>query len=375
MSKRNAWVQIGIFIAFIALFFILNLVLPDKDFSPQENRYLQQLPKFSFSDLFSGKFTKDFEKYTTDQFTLRDTWTTLKARCELASGKKENNGVYYCGDNTLITRFDAPADETLDKNMSYVNALADNVGDEARVYFALIPGAAEIWKDKLPENAPNDSQLQIIEKAYGQCRAQTVDMYSELNAHKDEYIFYRTDHHWTSLGAFYGYTSLCGALGLDAPQLSDYSPRTVSEDFYGTVYSSSGMSWIAPDSIQIFREDDGSFKLTNYPKGTPVEGKLYDESFLEKKDKYAMFMGGNTPLLTIETENTDAPSILILRDSYMDSLTPFLLDNFSNIHIIDLRYYRTSIADYVRENNIANVLVCYSVVNFSTDQNLFLMAK
>jgi hypothetical protein len=102
---------------------------------------------------------------------------------------------------------------------------------------------------------------------------------------------------------------------------------------------------------------------------------LYDESFLDKKDKYSMFMGGNTPLLEIDTGKSGAPSLLVIRDSYMDSLTPFLLDNFSKISILDLRYYKQSLASYISENSPDMVLVCYSVYNFMTDTNIFLAAR
>ncbi|MGI5936245.1 MAG: DHHW family protein [Oscillospiraceae bacterium] len=372
MSKRANWVQNIIFLAFIFLFFFLNIILPDKDFSEQENRKLAQSPKFTFSSLFSGDFTKNFETYTTDQFAFRDSWITLKAFSELTAGKKENNGVYLCEKETLIEGFEAPDFEQIDANLAALESLLENV--DVPVYFSLIPGAAEIWSYKLPPDAPNDSQLEIIEYAYKNTSVNTVDMYSALKAHADEYIYYRTDHHWTTLGAYYGYTQLAKAMGFESSPLSSYTPRRVSDSFYGTVYSSSGFTWISPDSIDIFVEEDG-VKVTNYPSGAPVAGTLYDESFLEKKDKYSFFLGDNTPLLQITTDNEDAPSLLIIRDSYMDSLTPFLLENFSQLHIVDLRYYKTSLADYIKSHDIDNILVCYSVVNYCTDNSIFLLGR
>lgn len=376
MSKRASLVQSIIFLAFIFLFFFMNMILPDKDFSEQENRKLAQCPKFTFSSLFSGAFTKNFETYTTDQFAFRDDWITLKAFSELTAGKKENNGVYLCEGETLIEGFEAPDLEQIEANMAALETLSENV--DVPVYFSLIPGAAEIWSYKLPPDAPNDSQLEIIEYAYDYAdentTVKTVDMYSALRAHAGEYIYYRTDHHWTSLGAYYGYTQLAKAMGFEVSPLSSYTPRRVTDSFYGTVYSSSGFSWVSPDSIDVFVEEDG-VEVTNYPSGAPVAGTLYDESFLEKKDKYSFFLGGNTPLLQITTDNVDAPSLLIVRDSYMDSLTPFLLENFSQLHIIDLRYYKTSLAEYIRNHDIDNILVCYSVANFCTDNSIFLLGR
>ena len=371
MKKNAHLAEALVFLVFIGLFFVLNLALPDKDFSQQENRMLQTAPKFTFSSLFEGKFTAAFEDYVTDQFALRDRWTALKARSELTSGKVENNGVYLCENETLIEPYTAPKKGDLDFSLDAVNTLTETAG--VPVYFALIPSPCEIWADKLPAGAPNDSQKETIDFAYRYVNANTVDMYSALTAHASEPIYYRTDHHWTTLGAYYGYTALAEAMGFSPVPLADYTPTVVTDSFYGTSFSSSGFSWVAPDSITSY-VNQGDAVITNYPKGEPVNASLYDESRLAVKDKYSYFYGGNTPMLTIETENIDAPSLLILRDSYMDSLSPYLMAHFSEIHILDLRYYKTSIRSYIEEHGIDNVLVCYSVKNFATDSNLFLMA-
>ncbi len=370
MNRKSNIIIILVFAAFIGAFALLQPILPDVEFSQQENRYLQQLPSFSLDALADGDFTEDFESYTTDQFPFRDAWTSLKARCELLTGKKENNGVYYCEGGALIPDFDAPTKETVDKNIDYLNALVDYT--DIPVYFGLIPGAGEIQSSLLPKNAPMDSQQTVIDWAYGRSRAINIDVASALGAHKDEYIFYRTDHHWTSLGAFYGYTALCQALDLPVPSLASYERQTVSESFYGTTWSSSGFAWVRPDTIETFVPDDGSVKVLDMSKDPPAEGPLYDTSFLDVKDKYSMFLGGNCPLRSIETGH-EGPSILIVRDSYSDSLTPFLLENFSRIDLMDLRYYRDSLALYAEENDFDSILVLYSVSNFSTDRNLFLL--
>ena len=372
MNKKALWAEALIFLAFIGAFFILNLVLPDRQFSEQENRYLQMRPEFSFKSLFSGDYTSKFETYTTDQFTFRDEWITLKAASELALGKQENNDVHLCENGTLIEGFKRPENSVLDSNMSALNTLVENT--DADVYFALIPDKSDLYASLLPKNAPNDSEKEVIDYCYGQSNATNVDMYSALSAHKDEYIFYRTDHHWTSLGAYYGLSALAESMGLPCPALDSYTDRhVVSEEFYGTTWSSSGFSWVDPDTMETFVNAPEGLKVTSYPQGSPVEGKLYDFSFIEKKDKYSMFMGGNCPMHVIETGNEDKPSLLILRDSYTDSLIPFLLDDFSEIHVLDLRYYHASLKAYIEQNDFDNVLVCYSVSNFCSDSNISLL--
>ncbi len=371
MNRKANIIIIAVFVLFLGTFALLQPILPDVEFSQQENKYLQALPDFSLDALADGDFTADFEKYTTDQFPFRDAWVALKARCELLTGKRENNGVYYCDGGVLIPDFDAPTKETVDKNIGYLNALVD--GTDIPVYFGLIPGAGEVQSSFLPKNAPTDSQQTVIDWAYGASRGNNIDLASALSAHKDEYIFYRTDHHWTSLGAFYGYEALCEAMDLPAPSLASYDRQTVSEDFYGTTYSSSGFAWVQPDVIETFVPDDGSVTVLNCEKDPPTAGPLYDTSFLDVKDKYSMFLGGNCALRSIETGH-DGPSLLLIRDSYSDSLAPFLLENFSRIDLMDLRYYRGSPVQYAEENGFDSILVLYSVSTFATDRNLYMLA-
>lgn len=376
MSKRSSWIQIILFTAFISVFFLLFIFSPDKSFSEQENRELQKFPDFSFNELLYGKYTKNFESYTTDQFAFRDSWISLKAGTELLIGKEQNKGVYLCKDNTLIESFTKPDDTQVQTNISAVKALADNT--DIPVFFALVPGAAEIHSNMLPKNAPNYSQKAVIDYCYENSGAINIDILSAMKEHEDEYIYYRTDHHWTSLGAYYGYQALADTMGFSVPPLSSYSRKTVTDDFFGTVYSKSGISWVKPDAIELFADQDAATEVLNYTSGEPVQSSLYDYDFLSKKDKYSMFMGGISPLITVTTGNTDAPTLLVLRDSYMDSLTPFLQSNFSKIYLMDLRYYKTqlmqsSIYKFIDENAIDEVLVCYSVNNFSTDNNLFLL--
>lgn len=371
MRRKAIWAQTLVFVAFIALFFILNLLTPEKGFSERENRVLQTAPDFSFSSLFSGKFTAAYEDFVTDQFAFRDSWITLKARSELMSGKHENNGVYLCENGTLIERFEKPDYDNIDFSLDAINTLAES--SSAQVYFALIPSASEIWRSMLPDGAPDYRQKDVIDYAYACTAAKTVDMHSALEQHSGEDIFYRTDHHWTTLGAYYGSEALLSAMGMETIALSEYTPRTVTDSFYGTTYSSSGFNWIPPDSITTY-VDQGIVKITNYPQGEPLEGMLYDESFLNVKDKYSYFYGGNTPLIEIDTGNTGSPSLLIIRDSYMDSLSPFLFPHFSNISILDLRYYKTGVSAYIQEKGFDNILICYSVPNFVADGNIFRVA-
>lgn len=372
-----------LFCLFIGGMFLGSLILPDRDFSQLENRKLAQTPALSLENITTGKFMEDAEDYVNDQIIGRDFWVALKAWSERVSGKQENNGVYFAKEDTLISRVDTPAWEDtpaqgntpakqgLQTRIGYVNALVNNV--DVPVYFGIIPSAAEIWSDRLPDGAPTADEKAIIDRLYSEVQTHVVDLYSVLNAHKDEDLYYRTDHHWTSLGAYYGYTALMNAMGLEAVPLDESQKVTVSDEFYGTLFSSSGVRWLPPDHIDRYISDEG-VTVTAYPNGAPEPGSLYVDSYLQVKDKYSSFLGGNKPLCVIETEHTDAPKVLVIRDSYADSLAPFLTQNFSEIHLFDPRYNLTSIKDYVAQNEIDSVVVLYSISNFVADgNNLFVL--
>ena len=388
MTKRYCIFITALFCAFIGVFLAANAVSPDRAFSEMENRNLEQLPEVDFGtpeklfrdgNFFNGQFMRDFETYTTDQFVGRDFWVGLKSSTERALGKKENNNVYFADQDTLITRFDQPDAGDVTDNLNYVNNFVENV--DIPVVFSLIPTQACIWADRLPEGAPNASQTDLLSQAQGAVSGATwADVYTPLMEHKDEDIFYRTDHHWTSLGAYYGYTGLAQALGYTPVPLSDYDATVCSTEFYGTVFSSSGVRWVRPDTITTYVPEDGITVVSHtYDNaGNPVEEprELYVESFLSVKDKYSMFLGGNQSLGVVKNANNpDGPKLLILRDSYADSLVPFLTAHYSEIHLIDPRYYHLSVKDYVEQNGIDQALVLYSVPNFVTDQNLFWITR
>lgn len=364
MKKANM-VQASVLIAFIFGLFVVNLVWADRKFSTVENRNLAQKPDFEWESLFSGEFMRDFEEYITDQFAGRDGWTALKAYAERALGKRENNGVYICGD-TLIERIDAIDGAQLEKNLQAVDAFIENTG--LPTWIMLIPSAAEIWRDKLPEGAPNADQAAVLSGLSERTRAQTADAYAALADHAQEYIFYRTDHHWTSLGACYGADALLRAMGLAGVAPDMWTAETVSGEFYGTLWSSSGARYVSPDSMEIYVPEEG-IGVSSFEGGEWKQKPLYDREKLETKDKYSMFLGGNQPLAVIRTGN-EGGKLLLIRDSYADSMVPFLTGAFSEIHLIDLRYYRQDIAGYAAENGMDAAAIVYSLNNFSSDRNV-----
>ena len=369
-SKYSVFIVV-LFCLFIFGFGIFFFVTPDKDFSENENRFLAGFEAPTWKTLVSGEFMEDFEDYVVDQFPLRDKWINLKAWGERVLGKKENNSVYFGTDKqTLFAHFNALSDEELAKRVGYVNALGSKL--EVPLYFSIIPDKSFVWADRLPDNAPNVDDGSMIADTMELVSGDVnyIDLRDALNIAAND-PFYRTDHHWTTFGAYRGYIALQNGMGgsLTVPQSE---PVQVSDSFFGTTWSSCGAGWITPDAIHTWIDED-SVEVTRYPVAEPVEGELYDESFLEKKDKYSMFLGGNQPLCVLRNENSDGGKLLVIRDSYSDSLAPFLSQDYEEVHLFDLRYNKTSIPQYVAENGIDQVLVLYSAANFTTDNNLFLM--
>ena len=370
MTKAYSRFICGLFCFFLCGTFVISVILPDRERSETENRLLAQWPEFSWEALKSGEFTDGVEKYFADQFPLRDGWTGLKARIEQLIGKREFNGVYLTGD-TLISKVEKPDGSLVDKNFGYINALAGKT--DAQVHLGLIPSAAEIWRDRLPAGAYSWDQTLLLEMAE-KSGLNTVDFLTVLQEKAGEQIFYRTDHHWTTLGAYYGYTAIMEALGRGDEVLSmdSFTPEAASNAFNGTLYSSSGIHWLNPDTIEYWVQEDG-LTVESWSSGKPENVPLYDRSFLAVKDKYSSFLGGNQPLCVIRNENAAGGKLLIVRDSYTDAVAPFLAQHFSEVHLVDLRMYRSSVAQYANGNGIEDVLVMYSVPNFITDVNMVFM--
>lgn len=374
MTTRYSRLLSACFCLFLGGLLAWHVLLPDRDRSDVENRTLAQFPAFSWESLKDGSFTEGVEEYFADQFPLRDQWTGLKARTEQLLGKREFNGVYLCGD-TLIAKVEPPKDGLEEKNLEYVARLAETA--EVPVYLGLIPSAAEVRREDLPEGAESWDQAAFIARAAELEGVESIDFLTALTACAGENAYYRTDHHWTTLGAYYGYTALMESLGRgeEVPEPETFQCRVPphADEFQGTLYSQSGIHWLAPDTIEFWAEEEG-LSVTSWRDGSPQEEELYDFAKLLTKDKYSAFLGGNQPLCVIRNPE-GAGRLLLVRDSYSDSMAPFLARHFEEVHLLDPRYYRRSAAGYAVENGIDAIAVVYSVPNFITDRNLVLLAQ
>lgn len=375
MSKRNySKAIIVMFIGFIGVIIIFNLLTPVKTFSEQENRELQTMPHFSFEKLKSGDFTKQFETYVADQFSNRDFFVGIKSKSERLLGKKENNDVLMGKDGYLMQKFVKDDDNDIKKKMTAINAFFQGV-DNVNKYFMLVPNSIEILKDKLPSYAPIQSELLYINEIKNNLNKDVkfIDVYNELASKKEEYIYYKTDHHWTTDGAYYAYEKFCEEAGILKKKKSEYDIETISKDFYGTSYSKAGFKDITPDKIKIYIPKDKENYKVEYSDSKIEDKTLYSMDNLNKKDKYAVFFGGNHPLVKITTGVKNNKKLLVIKDSYANSFVPFLTSGYNEIYMVDLRYYEDSVTELAKLNGINNILFLYNVSTFAEDNSVQLI--
>lgn len=353
---------------------VCNLVTPEKTFSANENRLLAELPIYTTEKLLNGDYMNGLDEYVNDQFIFRDHWISFKTLAERAMLKHDINSVYFAKDDYLIEKHDKSdvSEEQAEKNKQYLIEFVKNYVEklgEDRVNVMLVPTASEILKDKLPNFATEYDQGAYIDEVVEALPEGTfVDVWNSLNQHNDEYIYYRTDHHWTALGAFYAYQQWATDAGFTALGQDQFNITLGSDQFYGTLHSRVNVN-VKPDEIYLYeiKEDKNYQLLYNL---TDQTNTLYDLSKLEGKDKYSVYMGGNNAVVEVETNNKNGRRLLVIKDSYAHSFVPLAVNHYEDTLMIDFRYFNGSIEEFAQENQITDILVLYNTMNFVKDKNL-----
>ena len=243
------------------------------------------------------------------------------------------------------------------------------------MYMMLVPNAANIESDKLPYCAvteDQDKQFQKIKASLGTA-FQWVNVEDTLKKHKAEEIYYHTDHHWTTLGAYYGYQALAVAMKLDTSKAPAMKPYAVTNSFNGTLASTSGYETDYHEPIYIYAPDDlktAPQVVVNNVNEKKKTATLYDTSKLKEKDKYALFLGGNYPVLDIRTTADTTDRLLLVKDSYANSVIPFLTAYYREIIVVDPRYYYDDIREVMKKNKITSVLFLYNGNTFVQDNSI-----
>lgn len=354
--KKIISIVVSIMVVSMSLLFVFG---SKKEFSYNENRYLARFPKTNINSILSGKFMNQLETYIADNFPLRENLLEIKSRTYKNLGVYKQSDVYYGNDNKLYQEYIKP--ENSDKIIKRVNKLKDKVN--SNIYFMLVPTAIYVNSNKVSKYNTSYDEGITLDYYKDNLNVNFIDIRTSLIENKNDYLYYGTDHHWTSRGAFIAYKDFCNEVGI-LPNNYNYSK--VSDKFYGTLYSKVLDNSLEHDYIEIINSNT-NYRVY-YDDTKEEDNSMYNYKYLDEKDKYSFFLDNNHSL--IEIDNLDIESndtILIIKDSYANSFIPFIGPHYKKIYVIDPRYYNSSISDFISENNIENVLFIYNVLTIDDD--------
>ena len=355
--------------ALILLLTVLFMLLPKEDFSQTENRKLARMPEFSVKSLTQGRFTEGLGRYAADHFPMREGFLGLMTEAERLTGRRLIEGVYLARDGYMIESYDGGEGAT--RQAGQFEKLSRNL-ENADCSLMLVPTAVTVYSDALPENAPEERyQQDVIDGIYANLEGSVncLDVSSALRAGGDG-LFYRTDHHWTCRGAYEGYRVWCEAKGLERQELSEFEENAVSMDFRGTVWSKLCDPAIPGEEMRAYMQPGQTLTVT-YEDTGEVSDSLYNPEYLDKKDKYSYFLNNIHPLVTIE--NPDAPEgeLAVVKDSYANSLIPFLTGHYRRIYVFDTRYYKGGPSKFINSHpEIKDVLLVYNMNTIDEDTGI-----
>lgn len=370
MIKKILKYPISILVIAIVLFVtMLDIFNKDKDFSNFENRSLAQKPEFYFGNFLNGRFSKDYERYINDQFIFRDTWVDLKSRSENLLGKIENNNIIYGDNNFLFEKYEKVDEKSLTKNIESLLGFINNTPND-KVNFMIIPSSYIIYKGYLPYGIDLVDQEYYIKQIYDYLDSfnniKTISILDILNESSDKYIYYKTDHHWTSLGAYLAYSEFVKNNNLPLIDMSNFNKHEVN-DFYGTYFSKSKKFNAESDVITYYDIPNLSISID----GVPVDN-INDDSKWNSSDKYAAFLRGNNGLTIIKNNNliNNDDKILVLKDSFGNSFIQYLVNNYKEVYVVDLRSFIGSFNEFFNDNSFDNILIMYNFINLVDDVNI-----
>ena len=390
-----------LFALFISVFFLVDVFNSDRAFSEFENTSLAQKPAFSWSSFVDGSFGSKYVKYINEQFLGRDNWISMKAVADMGLGRIESHGVTYGDDHYLMEKLEIVEDQnypanagtnivkqtSLDRSNGMVSSFLQMY--DQPITFSLVPNSYAILEDEVPTGFPGADQQAYTQQIYqtlseADDQLEIVDFSDALSQHKDEYIYYRTDHHWTTLGAYYAYVAYCEQKGLTPVSLEELKENKV-EDFYGTFYSKAKRPSQPADTITWYDVDVDEFafvanlqqdkQLAQLGEVVQEDGLellrvdgMMDQRKFEVRDKYAAFMWGNSGYVKIKSSHNlnhqegKTSRLLLFKDSYANSMIPYLTYNYDEIIVVDLRYMAKSTKELMQEE-FDDIFVMY---NFST---------
>ena len=359
------------------IFMVLLLGLAGKEalshqrtYSPVEKRELQTRPEISITKVLDGRFQKKYESYLRDQFPGRDHWVSFQTDMELFMGKNEIHNVYIGKNHYLLEHYTEKEfdPQQISKNLQALEKFVGKAKQNADVHVMMVPTKSWILREKLPAFAPHYKEQKFYDALQQKLEKEDVLISVEpvLDAHKEEEIYYRTDHHWTTLGAWYAYEQYTKAVGGDLQRAQGKKKfRCISKDFYGTTYAKINYARQA-DKIEIYEPED---KLrVVYNMGEKKTKPLYDVSFLKTADQYSVFTGGNQAVLEITGGIKNGKTLLLIKDSFANSILPFLAEDYEKLVVVDLRQLNVSGDRLLEMFSPTDILILYNSAQFAQDK-------
>lgn len=369
-----------VFAALLCGFALVNLFWPKRENSELENRKLAQMPVFSVKTLLNGKWQDDFSTYLQDQVALRDGWINLESAVNsLAFGKTEESGILNGKDGWMFTKLFTVSTDTekqLGKNISAVTNFAQRY--PGRVTFLLAPSASDIYPEMLPANAPMVDEDAMLDDIFAQVQASgadVIDMRDDYRANKDQYLYFKTDHHWTPDGAYRAYQQFCTLKNLTPFDCNAYTKITVP-DFYGTHYSATRHWNAQADSFSYYDLPNQMtvYKVNGEADYEPVKTEgLMNLAKLDTRDKYGAFLDGNNGYSVIEGNGTG--SILVVKDSYANSFIPYLTANYAKIGVVDFRGLAYGLDSTIEKEGYDQILILYNFQTFISDNKVIYLDR
>ncbi len=359
------------------IFMVLLLGLAGKEalshqrtYSPVEKRELQTRPEISITKVLDGRFQKKYESYLRDQFPGRDHWVSFQTDMELFMGKNEIHNVYIGKNHYLLEHYTEKEfdPQQISKNLQALEKFVGKAKQNADVHVMMVPTKSWVLREKLPAFAPHYKEQKFYDALQQKLEKEDVLISVEpvLDAHKEEEIYYRTDHHWTTLGAWYAYEQYTKAVGGDLQRAQGKKKfRCISKEFYGTTYAKINYARQA-DKIEIYEPAD---KLrVVYNMGEKKTKTLYDFSFLKTADQYSVFTGGNQAVLEITGGIKNGKTLLLIKDSFANSILPFLAEDYEKLVVVDLRQLNVSGDRLLEMFSPTDILILYNSAQFAQDK-------
>ncbi|MDX1903840.1 MAG: DHHW family protein [Thermonemataceae bacterium] len=417
MQAKLLLIRFGTFL-FVILLLVLGILfffLPKKSISDYEKRKLAPFPHFSWKNFWTGEYLDSLDMYVADNFPFRDGFVQTNFTLTQNRGFKSEEVAFYKQEvvtnagmdkNTKTDSTEAKksrADEIIEgeadkspirgvmiyKGMAIqvfgggnstakycadvINYYQENLKNKAKVYSVVVPTHGEFY---LPHKYRHTSEKKNIDYLYSQLNSEviSVNITETLHEHKDEYIFFNTDHHWTGLGAYYAYQEFCKKANLKAIPLAKMERRVIN-GFLGSLY------WLTRDkrlkenidSVVYHKIPDTAYKVFSHPKKNPNKrfvGLLYAD-FAKGPNAYSVYLADDFSLVEVTNPKVkNGRKAMIIKNSFGNAFSPYLVSHFEQVFIVDYRYWDKSLLKMIEENNITDVIIFHYSFSANTAPDL-----